>query len=391
MKRQLLNLIFISLTFTSFSQSFKREIFGEDTIYTHNLPKDCWCEFDDSIKNGKIRAVNPTDGTIVYTGFFRNFKRDGVWKTYSQNGDSSVIEIRNYKNGLLDGYSYFDAYGLYQSGLYKNGLREGPWEEKENNLYIRAKGEYRNDKRVGIWLFYDTLGVIKQQNNYGNGLKIFEKILWYNYEKKIIEEKGLCYYGRVESCMPMYMELWHGKTVIYNLKGEETGEKIYKEGKLISAKETYDNGFPKMEVSDSGRSEKEWFENGQLKRIKSHDSLYIKEWFSNGRPKSYYRFSPSSFLEFTTLVSLWDSTGTQLVKNGLGEYSELNSNGEKLNYVITNKFKKCETYNINAQLVRLELFELGKKIKRWEYEYLNGTLIEERFYKNNKLKKTKTY
>ena len=392
MKRQLFYLIFISLSYSSFSQSFKREILGGDTIYTLNLPKNCWCEFNDSIKNGKIRAINPVDSVVVYTGFFKNYKRDGIWKTYSLSGDKTITETRIYNHGLLNGYSFYNDGELYISGNYKNGLREGMWEEKGfNDLYSYTKGEYKNDKRIGIWLFYDTLGVVKQQNNYGDGLELYEKILWHNYEKKIVEEKGPCFYGKVESCLPTYMELWHGKTFIYNMNGEETGERTYEEGKLLSAKEHYDNGFPKIEVTDSGRTEKEWFENGQLKRIKSFDSLYIKEWFSNGQPKSYYKFIPSSSLTFITLVNLWDSTGIQLVKKGLGEYSDFNYKGEKVNNILTSKFKKYETYNVNGQLIKVELIEYRKKRKTWEYDYLDGKLSEERFYILDKLKKTIKY
>lgn len=392
MKRHLLYLILISLSFSCFSQSFKREILGSDTIFTLNLPKDCWCEFNDSIKNGKIRAINPANGVVVYTGFFKNYKRDGIWKTYSLSGDTSITELRIYNNGLLDGYSFYNSGESYRSGNYKNGLREGMWEEKSfNHIYSYAKGNYKNNKRVGIWLFYDTLGKIKQQNNYGEGLELFEKTLWHNYEKNIIKEKGLCFYGEVGGCLTTYMELWHGETEIYNLSGFKTGKRTYEKGVLLSAEEYYDNGFLKVEISDLGRTEKEWFENGQLKKLKIIDSLYIKEWFPNGQLKSYYKINPNSTFTFRTLINLWDSTGIQLVANGLGEYSDLNSKGEKVNIILTNKFKKYETYNENGQLIKVELIEYRKKRKTWEYEYLDGKLNEERFYILDKLKKTIKY
>lgn len=59
-------------------------------------------------------------------------KRHGIWTSYFPDGKKQ--SITEYKHGLKDGYSI-----VYQS----NGA-------------IYYKGEYRNDKMVGTWDFYDT-------------------------------------------------------------------------------------------------------------------------------------------------------------------------------------------------------------------------------------------
>jgi len=63
-------------------------------------------------------------------GSFKNGKREGYWEEYRETGL------------------------LFKKGTYKNGKKEGYWEEYHENGQLSSKGDYKNGKKEGYWEEY---------------------------------------------------------------------------------------------------------------------------------------------------------------------------------------------------------------------------------------------
>jgi len=76
------------------------------------------------------------NGVIEKKGLSIDGKRHGTWESFYQNG---------YKWSLVN---------------YRNGLKWGETMTFYPNGMMKWQGQYANDERVGLWIFYDTTGVI---------------------------------------------------------------------------------------------------------------------------------------------------------------------------------------------------------------------------------------
>jgi antitoxin component YwqK of YwqJK toxin-antitoxin module len=96
------------------------------------------------IKNGKYTEWYPGKKQIKFQGMIeKNGKRDGKWVYYSEKGTELSFTI--YENGIKQGYTVVK---------YPNGA-------------IRYRGEYKDDKIVGLWTTYDPKGKIISEKDYG--------------------------------------------------------------------------------------------------------------------------------------------------------------------------------------------------------------------------------
>ena len=70
-------------------------------------------------------------------GSFKNGKREGYWEEYRETGL------------------------LFKKGTYKNGKKEGYWEEYRENGQLSRKGDYKNGKKEGYWeeYYYDSFSI----------------------------------------------------------------------------------------------------------------------------------------------------------------------------------------------------------------------------------------
>ena len=100
-------------------------------------------------------------------GSFKNGKREGYWEEYRETGL------------------------LFKKGTYKNGKKEGYWEEyyldsfsidlsadflgmKGVDKLMTSKGDYKNGKKEGYWESYKLDGTVWKDFNgtYKNGVKV---------------------------------------------------------------------------------------------------------------------------------------------------------------------------------------------------------------------------
>lgn len=72
--------------------------------------------------------------------------------------------------------NFYPDGSVKDSGYYKNGLREGVWEERVNNGKIKAQGFYYRGHKSDTWKYYDANGELKYLETYNkNGKLMYRK------------------------------------------------------------------------------------------------------------------------------------------------------------------------------------------------------------------------
>jgi antitoxin component YwqK of YwqJK toxin-antitoxin module len=121
-------------------------------------------------------------------GSFKNGKKEGSWEEYRENG--LLFKKGTYKNGKKEGsweeyplkYGVPSPFGDYKAkyqlmtskGDYKNGKQEGSWETYRENGQLSSKGGYKNGKQEGYWERYKRDGSVDilYSVKYKNGVKV---------------------------------------------------------------------------------------------------------------------------------------------------------------------------------------------------------------------------
>ena len=96
------------------------------------------------VKHGVYSEWYPGKKQLKFHGSIdKKGNRDGKWVFYSENGNEQSITV--YNHGMREGFSLVK---------YPNGA-------------MHYRGEYRNDKMVGIWTTYDEKGKVINEKDYG--------------------------------------------------------------------------------------------------------------------------------------------------------------------------------------------------------------------------------
>ncbi len=153
--------------------------------------------------------------------------------THTEQKGKIIDEMKNYKNGLLDGLyeKYYRDATLCKKYSYKNGLLDGLYQHWDTNNELHLECTYKNELLDGLYQQY-KYNKLSIKRNYKNGFK-----------------NGL-------------------------------SEQWYPDGRLWK-KNNYKNDLL------DGLSE-EWYKNGQLhikKNYKNNYCIIHKEWCPNGQLK----------------------------------------------------------------------------------------------------------
>lgn len=269
---------------------------------------------------------------------------------------------------------YAQRFEVYQGDTINQvdsrNLKQGLWIYfNRDKTAIIQKGEYRNNKKEGIWVKYYPNGKLKSEITYQNNRTDgYAKI--YHENGKLAEEglwKGNKWVGEYkfyhENGMPAYV--WN-----YNEQGKRNGKQKY----------YYDNGQIRIEGSWDGGKEtgvvKEYYEDGSLKSEKSFqdgivDVATIKEYQPRQVATNSEKISTDPKNEQTSQTVDNNNSNNQ-TDNSLEVFS---GDGFHKTY---NKFKKIE---------REGNFVNGKQVDGKRYVYDNdGTLIKTIVLENGRVK-----
>lgn len=89
-----------------------------------------------------MREFYPTSEKIRIEGTYKDNKRDGMWKSWRQNGD------------------------LWSEGEFKNGQRNGITKTYHDNGKLYYSGYYKDNERTGKWVFFNEQGQKVKEENY---------------------------------------------------------------------------------------------------------------------------------------------------------------------------------------------------------------------------------
>lgn len=110
---------------------------------------------------------------------YKNDKLHGVTKKYNQDG--TLKSEANYANGKEHGKQ--TQYITSTSGNYvcishcQNGLKDGDYLEEYKNGNPKAKGQYKQDKKDGVWLYGEANGKTVREETYADGKLLGSKKL----------------------------------------------------------------------------------------------------------------------------------------------------------------------------------------------------------------------
>lgn len=217
----------------------------------------------DYFKNGKQRII----------GTYYNGVAEGVRREYNEKGQ--VIQSYLMKSGFVVGKGIMDD----------NGLKQGAWEEYYDENYstssakiLRAKGNYKNSKPVGVWNFFFLNGKIEIEGSYNeNGKKEGLWSWYYPNGNMLVQENYLD--GKREG---LYTEYDDKKNVI--VKGNFIEDK--EDGKWYRANNDYIEEGKYTEGQREG-SWKGFYKNGNVcyecnYNDNNFDGKYLRFW-ENGR------------------------------------------------------------------------------------------------------------
>jgi antitoxin component YwqK of YwqJK toxin-antitoxin module len=113
-------------------------------------------------EKGKFQAAKSYDtktGRLIKTDTIVDFKKlVGTTTTYYANGKPKESEHRD-TSGAVDRYSaYFESGNRRIIISYRDGKRNGLMTEYNPNGTVKETGTYVNDKREGVFSFYDVRG-----------------------------------------------------------------------------------------------------------------------------------------------------------------------------------------------------------------------------------------
>ena len=176
--------------------------------------------------NGMIKKEHDHDTDLAF-----------IWD-YS---DSPKILTKFSKQfGKLNGVFYqWDHYGRkIAEGFYKNNKKDSLWRKYDINGKIYEEGKFKNNNKYGVWVTYDDYGRGSVENYYNNGsLDSIKHIVYYmNGEKYVVKSHNI-----IEN---------KNKIITYSLNGNKISKTIYLSGRLEGSSERwYDNGQKEYEVS----------------------------------------------------------------------------------------------------------------------------------------------
>ncbi|CAD8149934.1 unnamed protein product [Paramecium pentaurelia] len=132
---------------------FYKKNFGD---YNEKIGGGCYDEIGDGIKQGYWMEISDRfylDSQVTYVGEYKNGKKISRWDIFYQEKSGNNTKMQQYILVFIfickfSGGGYFDDKG--------DGTKQGYWVEIpdsfDHNSQITFNGQYKNDKKVGLWV-----------------------------------------------------------------------------------------------------------------------------------------------------------------------------------------------------------------------------------------------
>lgn len=304
-------------------------------------------------------------GDIQLEGMFKQGKPFGIWETYYLSGqkmkteeilDSTVfvnafwLDDEAHTQTLKDGTGqltvYYNTGALKEQYRYKNGLKNGSFEEKSIYGHTLLTGSFINGIKDSTWSYYYYTGPLEKVSNYKDG-KLNGTYSYY-YDNKQLNVEGQYLDGEKT-----------GKWIWYTNKGTKDQEGTFANGKQHGKWSFY---YPTGELSYTAEFDK---------------GLKTGTWNYFYKDGSKFKTGPFAHDEKHGKWETWYEDGTLLMS---GLYKNGKEEGTWVNYWENGKEKNIAT------------FKAGKLNGEWVSYFPTGNLKLSGYYKNgNKIKAWTTY
>jgi uncharacterized protein len=365
---------------------YETGLISKEGIFSLGKPKGVWKHY---YVDGREKSVEEEKDSINYVLSFwlpdeqhTQTVMNGTGEVTLYHSTGVIKEWYNYKNGLQNGpfeersiYGYSTLTGFFKDGEkegewkyfyytgaiekssnYKEGKLNGPYNYYYDNGQLNVVGSYVNGKKEGVWKWFTNVGSPDMQGSFVNDLQEGEWIYWYGSGEK--------------------------SYTAHYLKGLKTGHWVYlyKDGK------TFKTGDFSNDLKDG--KWQTWYENGVLLMDGNYtkgkeEGLWVNYW-DNGKVKNSVTFRQGE------MHGKWQSfspTGHQVLqgkyKNNYktGEWTDYYENGmpkDVVSYVVKNVKSKVE-YGVMKNRVVKESVKQGRAVSFSSKDYKR---TEEGKYKN---------
>ncbi len=113
-----------------------------DLLYVEKFEHDNLLQDAKETKQLEQRQTYHSNGRVAISATYYNGRPDGIRRDFDTLGK------------VVNGYQYQDGWLRYEGITDLNGLRQGLWKEYYPTGELRSKGNYKNSRQVGEWLFY---------------------------------------------------------------------------------------------------------------------------------------------------------------------------------------------------------------------------------------------
>lgn len=328
------------------------------------------------------------DGTLKSVGKRLYYELDSIWNFY--HSDGQLAEAITYRNDKKNGYSstydfYYTSdsvkiYYLTSRELYLNGQKEGMSYYYDTVGYLRFEYQYKNGVKSGRAREFNKDSLAINLFNYYNGYRIeSEKINRFNSEKKK-HGKWIEFYpnGNKKTEFNYFNGILHGIYREYDLSEKMIVERKYVNGEIFVPK-------PEDEIVLKAEVKKLYHENGKIQ----YEGAFLedmpvgihKEYDTNGKLTKVKEYTSQSIL---LGEGLFDTNG-----NRTGEWKLFDEYNDYFyaigNYVEGKRDGIWKYYYKDGKLEMEGFFNQDKPDREWIWYYPNGIKKREEAYLKGKL------
>ncbi len=127
------------------------------------------------------------NGNLKEKGYYKNGKKDGIWEEYSEES-GNLKYMTTYQEG--EEHGLFEAYNdngtLDRKGNYKNGEKDGLWIDHWSNGQLSGKSFFKNGVLDGPGESYHRNGKLSHKYNAKDG-KYHGMIQWYDENGQLMK------------------------------------------------------------------------------------------------------------------------------------------------------------------------------------------------------------
>ena len=348
----------------------------QDSIYlewyqTGRLKTQGKYKFDEAIntwhyyyRDGQLKSVEEITGTESYLWEFylsdslhtqTIVSGTGVLTTYYITGQ--VKELYNYKEGLKDGnFEEFSMYGFKTlKGSFKDGAKDGKWEYAYSTGDKEKVSHYENSLLEGDYAYYYDNGQVNVEGKYKSGKKDSEWI-WYTNT------------GKKDMAGSFKNDLQHGDWSYWHPTGELSYQAHYLDNlKTGEWKYFYKNG-KKFKVGKFDNDLK----NGAWRTWYEDETLLMEGDYVNGKEEG----------EWNNYWGTGDLKNTTSFKSGElnGGWKSYYPNGKiKLKGKYIDNMKSGEWYEFfeNERIKDIMTYKLFKKKSKVDYGFMKNHMVME--------------